>query len=143
MTTRNKVILGVIALVALGIFIAKKLVGGSTSVSGSTSSSSSNVGGSTASGSTAITASIFPLSKAKRSGYNGGAESEAVKQLQRWLNATAWRYGMIAPDYNVGPHDTVSVDGKFGVKTETALQGAIGSNSLTYTQYQTRKIYEY
>lgn len=142
MTTRNKVILGVVALVVLGILIAKKLVGGNSSSGITQQSNSPNQSGST-SNSVTITASIFPLSKAKRSGYNGGVEAEAVRQLQRWLNATAWRYGQISPDYTVGTHDVVVVDGKFGDKTENALQGALGSNNLSYTQYQTRRIYEY
>lgn len=141
MTTRNKVILGVVALVVLGILIAKKLVGGNSSSGITQQSNSPNQSGSTSN--SVITASIFPLSKAKRSGYNGGVEAEAVRQLQRWLNATAWRYGQISPDYTVGTHDVVVVDGKFGDKTENALQGALGSNNLSYTQYQTRRIYEY
>lgn len=75
----------------------------------------------------------FPLKK-----YSSG---DTVTHLQRWLNATGNLRG-IHRNYDplVAAHDGVSVDGKFGNKTEAALMQATGMKEVSMAYYTTKNM---
>lgn len=75
----------------------------------------------------------FPLKK-----YSSG---DTVTHLQRWLNATGNLRG-IHRNYDplVAAHDSVSVDGKFGNKTENALMQATGMKEVSMAYYTTKNM---
>jgi len=66
--------------------------------------------------------SIFPLKYG--SGINT-KEMEAVKVLQNYLN-----------DKTMPPYVYLEVDGKFGIKTETALQRIFNKSIITESDYE-------
>lgn len=140
-----KVVLVVAILVILGIVLAKKLMGGNsdlTDLSITEPGSGDGGSGSSVNSNQQVSANVFPLSYEKRSGYSGGSAATAVKQLQRWLNATAYAAGVQTPtDFGVSPHGTVSVDGKFGPLTKETFRRATGMESLPYTYYVTKQMW--
>lgn len=140
-----KVVLIVAILVILGIVLAKKLMGGNsdlTDLSITEPGSGDGGSGSSVNSNQQVSANVFPLSYEKRSGYSGGSAATAVKQLQRWLNATAYAAGVQTPtDFGVSPHGTVSVDGKFGPLTMETFRRATGMESLPYTYYVTKQMW--
>lgn len=140
-----KVVLIVAILVILGIVLAKKLMGGNsdlTDLSITEPGSGDGGSGSSVNSNQQVSANVFPLSYEKRSGYSGGSAATAVKQLQRWLNATAYAAGVQTPtDFGVSPHGTVSVDGKFGPLTKETFRRATGMESLPYTYYVTKQMW--
>ena len=69
----------------------------------------------------------FPLKN--RSGYNGGADKTAVKNLQRNLNMKI----AIKPYLGL---QKLTVDGMFGPKTEAACRKILGVGEVSYSLYK-------
>lgn len=124
-----KVTVIVSVLVILGVVVAKWLMKKTNNTGESDSESvtenSSDIGSST------YQNTGFPLRR--------GSKGSEVKHLQSWLNATGNVLGFSRNyDPMIAAHNNLTVDGKFGVLTETSLKQATGMTSVTQAYYITK-----
>lgn len=137
---RIAVVIMVGALVVLGWFLAKWLMGRKeTSSEGVSGGGSSSSGGSSGGSSSSLyTSDAFPLRKG-----SGGAR---VSHLQKWLNYT--KDGILPGQLawsgtTVFPHSSVTVDGKFGANTEAVFHKATGYTSCNDSYYNLMRMGDY
>lgn len=114
---KKKKVFILLAVVILGIttfFVVKRYIGGRSSEpqGGADNASGGNAGGSVAN------SKAFPLKR--------GSQGAEVRHLQRWLNSTGSFPPYVNIDPTIQPHNSISVDGIFGPKTEAALKTATG-----------------
>lgn len=132
--TRLQVIIAVVGLLILAYYLSKWIEKKMTSSDdGDDFSFGVGRGGSD-------TADVFPLRKGSGITLPGGEE---VTHLQKWLNAGPI-IGLSQPTADgIQPHNSVTVDGKFGSETENSLHQATGMTQVTQAYYITKGMQNY